>query len=283
MRPDKVCQGTGLFSPCGPVQERVQSGGTFFDNKHHGRGKRCVSQRCERPSPIALGMLCRLFNMRGFICLYISVLVTFLRGRVPLAAVSFLVAGCAMQSSVRMQPIILDYDPPSRMANVPIPNNLMVYQFLLAESVNPQYVTIVEPGSSVSQRAVERWRENPAEMITNLTLRDLARSGMFEHVVDQFSTMSYRYALDGTIRALQGQIRDKKVFAVLHLEASLIDFEVAWASDKIIFTKTYHVEIPCKDSSASAIAASLNRAVAEYSRLLRTDLETLLAGKGSPQ
>lgn len=209
-----------------------------------------------------------------------SVLGTYIRGRVPLAAVSFLVAGCALQSSVRMQPVILNYEPPSRTTRATIPNNVMVYQFLLAESVNPQYLTIAEQGQSASQKPLQSWRENPAEMITNLTLRDLARSGLFEHAVDQFSTASYRYALDGTVRAIQGYVRNGKSLAVLHVEVSLIDFEVAWASDKTIFTKTYHVEIPCKDSSAQAIAAGLNLAVAEYSRQLRADLETLLMRQG---
>lgn len=197
-----------------------------------------------------------------------------------LAAVSFLLAGCAMQSSVRMQPLSLDYAPPARTTTAAVPNTLMVYQFLLAPSVNPQYVILSEPGTAKSQNAVQRWRENPAEMITTLTLRDLGGSGLFARTVDQFSTLPYRYALEGTIRSLDGRMRNGATFAVLELEISLIDFEVAWASDKTIFSKSYEVEIPCRDSSPESIAEGLNLAVEEYSRRLRKDLGALLERKG---
>jgi ABC-type uncharacterized transport system auxiliary subunit len=195
-------------------------------------------------------------------------------------ALSLVLAGCALQSSVQMQPLNLQYEPPSRAAASTLPDPVMVYQFQLAASVNPQYVMVSEPGSAGPPRVVQRWRENPAEMITNLTLRDLAQAGLFAGTVDQFSSAAYRYALDGTVRAIEGRVTDGKVAAVLTVEVSLIDFEVKWAGNKTLFTKVYHVETPCKDSSSDSIAGGLSTAVAEYSRRLRQDLETFSRKKG---
>ena len=217
--------------------------------------------------------------MRGLVGSHMSSLWSYFRGRVLPAAVSFLLAGCALQSTVRMQPLVLDYAPPSRTSTTSIPNTLMVYQFLMAPSVNPQYVIVSDLAAAGSPKAVQRWRENPAEMITNLTIRDLGGSGIFARTVDQFSTLPYRYALEGTIRVLEGRIREGATFAVLQVEVSLIDFEVGWASNKILFSKKYAVEIPCRDSSAESIAGGLNLCVEEYSRRLREDLGAHLEKK----
>ncbi len=189
---------------------------------------------------------------------------------------SLLFGSCASQSSEMMRPFTLDYPPPTRVTASPVPQTLMVYQFLVGPFVNPEYLTVSGADSRQNAQAVQRWQENPADMLTNLTLRDLASSGLFFRTVDQFSTLPYRYALEGTVRTIEGKIRDKKAMAILRVEVSLLDFEVPWAVDKTIFTKAYQVEIPGRDSSAEAIEAALNRAAAEYSRRLRRDLRALM-------
>jgi ABC-type uncharacterized transport system auxiliary subunit len=219
-------------------------------------------------------------TMSGLVGLYMRMAVTCLRGWVLLGAMSMVLAGCALQSSVQMQPLALHYEPPSRRSASAFPDTVMVYQFLLAASVNPQYVMVSELGSAGPPRVVQRWQENPAVMITNLTLRDVAQSGLFAGTVDQFSNAGYRYALDGTVRAIEGRVTDGKAAVVLTVEVSLIDFEGKRPGDKTPFTKVYHVETPCKDSSSGAIAEGLNTAVAEYSRRLRQDIASFARKSG---
>ncbi len=200
-----------------------------------------------------------------------------LRKQMVLMAMSLLLGSCASQSPEVMRPFALDYPPPTRASTAPIPQTLMVYQFLLGPFVNPEFLMVSGMDSPPPDRAVQRWQQSPADMITNLTLRDLASSGLFFQTVDQFSTVPYRYALEGTVRTMEGRIKDGKAVAILGVEVSLVDYEVPWAADKIILTKAYQVEILGRNSSAEAIEAALSLAAAEYSRRLRKDLRAIMA------
>jgi ABC-type uncharacterized transport system auxiliary subunit len=196
--------------------------------------------------------------------------------QIALMAMSLFLGSCASQSQEMMRPFFFDFPPPTRASAAPIPQTLMVYQFLLDASVNPEFLIVSGVEPPPADRAVQRWQENPAAMITGLTLRDLASSGLFFQTIDQFSTVPYRYALEGTVRTMEGRIRDGKAVAILRVDVNLIDYEVPWAADKTLLTKAYHVEILGRDSSVEAMEAALSRAAAEYSRRLRRDLRSVM-------
>jgi ABC-type uncharacterized transport system auxiliary subunit len=196
-----------------------------------------------------------------------------------LIALSFILWGCAGRSPDALRSFILDHPSPNRVLTTPIAQTVMVYQFLLGPTVNPEFLMVSRPDSSPTRTKIRRWRENPADRITDLTLRDVASTGLFYRTVDQFSAMPYRYALEGTVQAIEGKIAQGKGLAILRVEANLIDFEASWTSDKILLNKVYLVEIPSKDPSAGGIAAALNRATEEYSQRLRRDLRSILEKK----
>jgi len=168
------------------------------------------------------------------------------------------------------------YPSPLRSVTIPVAEPLMVYRFLMAESEDTRSLVIARDDGGSQVVANQRWEQNPADMITNLLLRDLESSGLFAKAVDQFSSALYRYALEGTIHRLRGVIRDGKALGVVDVTVSLIDFESPIGSEKAVLKKRYKIETPCKDSTADEIFQGLNRGVRDLSARVRRDIRSAL-------
>jgi ABC-type uncharacterized transport system auxiliary subunit len=143
---------------------------------------------------------------------------------------------------------------------------------------------VVSQASGTEKSALlHRWEENPADMITELVVRDLDSAGLFQKTVDQLSSARYRYALEGTIRNLQGIVADGKGKALIAVEASLTDFEARMGADKNLLKKLYKIEIPSQDAMPDSIIKALNLAVKEFSERLRADIRAALEPKAQEQ
>ena len=176
-----------------------------------------------------------------------------------------------------------DYPSPAKEATPPIPGTLMVYRFLPASSVDIDSLVISQSSGPEKSALLHRWEENPADMITELVVRDLDSSGLFEKTVDQLSSARYRYALEGTIRNLQGIIADGKGKALIAVDASLTDFEARMGADKNLLKKLYRIEVPSQDATPDSIIKALNLAVKELSDRLRDDIRAALEPKAPEQ
>jgi ABC-type uncharacterized transport system auxiliary subunit len=181
--------------------------------------------------------------------------------------------GCALTDPVVIHHS-LTYPVPTRETKPPLPDTLMVYRFLMVPKEDGQ--SVVSPGSGDDRSLApgDLWRENPADMITELLIRDLDGARLFERTVGQFSSMRYRYALEGSIRKFRGEIRDGKPLAVVEAELTLIDFDAPREEGRIALQKNYQVEVTCEDSSAEATVKGLKRAVRDLSTRLRRDIRS---------
>lgn len=193
-----------------------------------------------------------------------------------LAGLVCLLTHCAWRSADVVSYHTFTYPAPSKHATSPTPETLMVYQFLLGPSVDTDYLVISESEGKDKPMALHRWRENPADMITELIRRDVGNSGLFRRTVDQFSNLPYRYALEGTVRHLQGRVGKGKALAVVELEALLVDFEAPPGMNKNVLKKVFKAEVPSKDSSPKAIVTALNEGVMAISAQLRNDIRSAL-------
>jgi ABC-type uncharacterized transport system auxiliary subunit len=189
------------------------------------------------------------------------------------------VIGCAVRSGDVVTYHSFNYPVPLKDTPAPIPGTLMIYRFLLAPEVNTDFLVVSQGKGKEESVPYHRWVESPADMITDLIERDLARSGLFERTVGQFSTVRYRYALEGKIIELRGVTGHGKPRAVIEVETTLIDFGAPLGARKNLMQRRYRIEIPCKDSSPASIVEGLNRAVREVSVRLRDDLRSTLAQK----
>jgi ABC-type uncharacterized transport system auxiliary subunit len=189
-------------------------------------------------------------------------------------------SGC---SGIHQQKIIyyaFNYPSPEKEITESLPDTMMVYRFLLDRSV-PLDALIVVKAKEKSATAY-KWEENPADMISELLIRDLQSSGLFHRTVDQLSNVRYRYALEGTIQKLHGIIRDGKGSAVLEADISLTDFDAPPGELKTILKKKYEVEVPSTDTTPESIVQAMNSAVKQVSARLRTDIRSTVLRSGSP-
>lgn len=193
----------------------------------------------------------------------------------------FISSGCALKTGKTAIYHTLDYPPPDKEFKTPIPHTLMVYRFLLAPDVESDSILMSRQTGAEKSVRLHRWQDNPADLVTDILLRDLQTSGLFQKTVDQLSDVRYRYALEGTLRDLHGVINNGRASAVVELEVVFTDFEYPRAAEKDLLKKTYKVEIPSKDTSAESILAAFNEGVKEISALLRADIHTVLEKKGA--
>ncbi|MEW6136971.1 MAG: ABC-type transport auxiliary lipoprotein family protein [Thermodesulfobacteriota bacterium] len=166
---------------------------------------------------------------------------------------------------------IIDYPKPSRSLDVPIPDTVMVYHFLMGDSVD-LYALAIEHQGQEGTKTLHRWEQNPSDMITDLILRDLEASGTFAKAVDQWSASRYRYALEGKLTKLRGVVSNGKAEAVLEAEAALFDFETPLGARKRIMKKTYTIRAPSVDTDPGSIARAMNLAVRRLSERIRSDI-----------
>jgi ABC-type uncharacterized transport system auxiliary subunit len=188
-------------------------------------------------------------------------------------------AGCALRSRETISYHAFDYPPPAKEDDSPIRGTLMVYRFLPAPSVDIDSLVISQSSGTAESAQRHHWEDNPADMITELIVRDFETSGLFEKTVDQLSSVRYRYALEGTIRNLQGTTANGQGKALIEVEAVLTDFEARAGQDKSLLKKLYKIGIPTKDATPDSIIKGLDQAVREFSERLRNDIRVLLEPK----
>jgi hypothetical protein len=170
-----------------------------------------------------------------------------------------------------------EYPAPTRETSDPLPDTLMVYRFLLDQSVDPQYLVTTHKKGSRETMVFQRWARNPADMIAALTQRDIEGEGLFEKTVDHFSSERYRYALEGKIFALGGVAEGNgPPKAFLDVEATLVDFGAPFGAQKNVMRRRYRIEAPCKDSAPVSLIQALNETVREFSSRLRRDIKAVL-------
>lgn len=183
--------------------------------------------------------------------------------------------GCCLWKAQSVQYHVIDYPKPPKSIEKPIPDTLMVYHFLLGDSVDLQNL-IIEKAGGKGPITEHRWEENPSDMISELVLRDLEVSGLFAKTVDQWSAARYRYALEGKLNKLQGTVSNGKAEAVLEADVTLLDFETPLGAKKKVMSKTYRIRVPSVDTKPDSIARAMNLAVRRMSERIQSDIRKSL-------
>ncbi|MEW6347420.1 MAG: ABC-type transport auxiliary lipoprotein family protein [Thermodesulfobacteriota bacterium] len=201
-----------------------------------------------------------------------------LRYAVVLLSGLVLVTGCSLKSRQLLTYHSFDYPSPEKEAKGPIKGTLMVYRLLSDSGIDGPSVMVTGPEGESGPLRSHRWEHSPADMITDLLLRDLRQAGIFQKTIDQSQDESYRFALEGTVQSLKGLVTKDQAFALLDAQFVLIDFEHPEFKSQELLKRTYQIKIPCKDTGNEAITEGFNLAVRELSRVLRRDI-VLACGK----
>jgi ABC-type uncharacterized transport system auxiliary subunit len=195
---------------------------------------------------------------------------------VLLACLVVFAPGCTLKNREAVIYHALDYRSPEKESKATVPETLMMYQFLLDDSVDNDWLVVPDaPGGEESAQR-HRWHENPADMITELIMRDIENSGLFVRTIDQSSSSHYRYALEGTVKKFRGTISGGKATALLEVEATLTDFDPPPGKSKTLLSRVYRIEVPSKEKVAEALVKALNEAAKQLSERIRGDIKEVL-------
>ena len=148
----------------------------------------------------------------------------------------------------------------------------MVYRFLMDSKVDTHNLLISDRRSSAKVVNNLVWTQDPSVMLTELVIRDLESSGLFQKAVDQTSNVPYRYALEGTIKKFEGTINDSKASGIIEAKIRLIDFETRPVGQSQLLKKDYLIETRSKDDSPKSLAEALDKAAKKLSQELRNDI-----------
>ncbi|MFC1835896.1 ABC-type transport auxiliary lipoprotein family protein [Thermodesulfobacteriota bacterium] len=197
-------------------------------------------------------------------------------GRVLLLGLLTLMNGCF---SFTRDPIIhhsINYPLPVFDTAAPLAETLMVYRFLVSPAVNTQYLVVKKTQGKKKSVSQYPWNSNPAEMITDLLQRDLVGAGLFKKTLGQFSAEPYRFALEGRINQLAGQVINGKPTALVDVEVVLIDFDAPFGNESTLLKKRYKIATPCKKTDPDAIVEGINQGLLDLSQRLMGDVRALL-------
>lgn len=112
---------------------------------------------------------------------------------------------------------------------------------------------------------------SPASLVTEEVRQDLARSGLFQHVVDPGSQLDFTHSLEGTVSELYGDYRDAGApKAALEMEFLLVG--AASTHPDIVFQKKYRREVTIIKRSPEALVTGWNEALRQIMVDLRGDL-----------
>ncbi len=180
--------------------------------------------------------------------------------------------GCGLWNKDAIVFHAINYPVPEKTAELTIPETIMVYRFLMDSSVDTHNLVISDQNSKTKVVSNYAWPSDPSAMLTELVIRDLETSGVFQKAVDQTSNVPYRYALEGTIKKFQGIVNNSKGSGLLEAEIRLIDFEPSTAGQNQLMKKDYALEVRSDDTSSKSLVKALDKGARELSQQLRNDI-----------
>ncbi len=180
--------------------------------------------------------------------------------------------GCALWGKDAVIFHTINYPAPRGIRESTIPETIMVYRFLMDSSVDTHYLLISDQDSKTKVVSSHAWAQDPSVMLTDLAIRDLESSGVFEKAVDQTSNVPYKYALEGSIKKFEGVVNKAKGSGLIEVEVKLIDFEPKSVGQNQLMKKDYVIEIRSADTSPESLVKALEQGANELSEKIRNDL-----------
>ncbi len=207
----------------------------------------------------------------------------------PWLLLLLLLAGCSWGSPppLTIKQWMLEYPPPAASAKPPLPARLKLARFSAARSCLGTEMVYRQEDFQRGVYPYQRWRVFPSDMVGDLLLRDLRRSGRFEEVISHRRRDSARFRLEGGVERFLEVDGPAGPRAELALSITLLDTSQKDSTRRVLFQRDYQAQVAMKEKKAPALAAGLSRALARLSRRIRAEvaraLEQALAQSGKPR
>ncbi len=166
----------------------------------------------------------------------------------------------------------LEYAPPAFSNLSPLNEILRIDHFSAAQAFNSTAMLYRSGPSLLNAYAYHRWKATPPDIVTDLILRDLKRSGLFKAVFSEYDEADARFVLQGRVEEfLEIEERGSRK-ALLALDITLLDRSQRDPAKGVIFQRGYRALEPLDATTPGAFARGMSRALEKLSRRITEDL-----------
>lgn len=194
----------------------------------------------------------------------------------------FSLPGCMADSSrpeITVSQFVLSYEPVSAAAAAPFNDFLRIERFTAAREFSDQAM-VFQPQPYARQPYVyHRWRAYPADLVTDMLLRDFRHSSLFAGVMSYQNPGPYRYRLEGSVEEFYQEDLGGSSQAVLGLNITLSDVSRQELPLRLVFQKPYRAVVAMSEQSAPALAQAMSQALRQISSELTADMAAALQAR----
>ncbi len=171
---------------------------------------------------------------------------------------------------------VLEYPPPHKGGGPTVEETVRVARFSANHIYSGPDMLHREGPFRREAYPENRWRVNPADMVTELLRRDLREAGLFRAVLSPRDVGEVRYSLEGGVEEFleSGEGGERKAF--LTATITLLDLSRTETAGLVVFQKTYACESTVSRKGASGLAAAMSLAMSQLSQQVIADIDSAL-------
>jgi ABC-type uncharacterized transport system auxiliary subunit len=166
-------------------------------------------------------------------------------------------AGCGATRPSHYYHLTVLERSPSSAGQEPFPVTLLVSPFNASHLYREDRIVYGTQHEQMGTYQFERWSEPPTEMLDEILVRHLRRSGRYRQVYSLHSTSRGDYLLRGHLYDLKELATGGGLMARVSFEAELLDSK----TKNTLWTHSYTHDEPVAGKDVAAVVAALNRNV----------------------
>jgi len=165
---------------------------------------------------------------------------------------------------------LLEYPPPRVSGLASLPVAVQVGRFSAAPGVDSQQMFFAPQGQERDHYPYHRWLVGPAQLVSEVLLRDLTACGLFQAALGPHSLQQARFVIEGGVQSFLERDQGERAQARLELVLTLLDASQAELYRRVMFQRTYQAQQDMSAQSGPALAAAMSQAMASLSpRIIR--------------
>jgi ABC-type uncharacterized transport system auxiliary subunit len=167
---------------------------------------------------------------------------------------------------------ILDYPPPVVGRLSPLDTAVKVELLAVDESINrPEMVYKVNPYKTGVYQ-YNRWRTDPAYLVTDYLTRDLRDAKLFKAVFSYDRSGQARFHLEGGVVDFQENDTPAPWKAALTVNITLLDTDKENVAERVVFQRTYQAQEPMSTRTPQGLAEAMSYAMQKVSQQIIGDV-----------
>jgi ABC-type uncharacterized transport system auxiliary subunit len=190
-------------------------------------------------------------------------------------------AGCLnLQKPARyVEQYILEYPSPEISGLSFVDTTIRVERFSEASAYNTSAMLYRPEAFKLEAYQYHRWRVHPADLVTDLFVRDLKKGALFKGVFTKSDQQEGRFIIEGGVEEFLEVEENNRREALLALSITLIDSSTQDISKRILFQKRYRFLNSIDENTPRGLAKGMSQGMQKFSEALIRDIHTAIQAR----